>query len=80
MEGSTLRHAFIALAIATGIALLGCGSPEDERDRGLTVGQEDAVPSSDRELGMTEEERQKQKLAEDSVEGRKAFEQAEEDL
>jgi hypothetical protein len=80
MEGSTLRHAFIAIAIATATLLLGCGSPEDKRDRGLTVGQEDAVPSSDRELGMTEAERQKQKLAEDSVEEREAFDRADEDL
>lgn len=73
-----MRHACIALAAAC--LLLGCGSQESKLDRGLVVGEEEAAPLSNQELGMTEDEREKQNVEEETVEERKAFQQADEDL
>lgn len=39
------------------LALAGCGSEQSKMERGLTVDREEAVPSSDEELELTEAER-----------------------
>jgi hypothetical protein len=39
---------------------LGCGSAENKTERGLEVGQDEAVPESTKELQMTETERRAQ--------------------
>ena len=55
----------LALAFIAAGGPLACGSEESKMERGLTVDEEQAVPGSDREFQMTEEERRKQRDAED---------------
>jgi hypothetical protein len=56
---------------------LGCGSKKSEEERGLTVGQEEAVPESNRELKKTEAERSAQVEHEMEKKETKEFDESE---
>jgi len=56
-----LKVALAACGLLLPLALGACGSEESKMERGVAVDEEEAVPSSDKELEMTEEERKKQR-------------------
>lgn len=66
------------LALALGTALLACGSQESKLERGIAVGPEEAAPTAERELEMTEEARRKQLQAEEAKQEAEEFERAQE--
>jgi len=69
-----IRRFAIVLA-ATGLALA-CGSPEDKLERGLTVGQEEAVPGDSADFDETEAKRQAKQEAEESKKEIEEFDHA----
>ena len=52
-------------ALGLGLALLACGSEESRMNRGVVVDQEEAVPGSAAEYGMSEAERRAKEEAEE---------------
>ncbi len=65
-------HLFLASMLAGGA--FGCGSDDDYR--GLQPAHEEAVPNSDAQDAMTEEERKKQQIRMEQATEAKEFEEA----
>ena len=66
--------AFITLCWVAPLALA-CG--DDRLERGLSPAVEEAVPTSEKEMEMTEAERRRQETEEEEEASRKGFEQVE---
>jgi hypothetical protein len=77
MTKRVFAHAAACVAAASGLALagalLGCPTQEEKMDLGEKVNREVAMPTSDREMKMTEEERRARAAAEQEALEQKEF-------
>jgi hypothetical protein len=71
------RRSGWVVAAGAAVLLAGCGSEQDEMERGLVVDREVAAPESEDELGMTEAERRAAEEDEEQEREARLFDESE---